>query len=279
MPTRLLVALEPVGLHPAGPPPSTGRALREIVRQRLNLAAEGAALGDVLHDRRDVQPFAISPLVPPNAVADAWHFYVGMLDDAPVESLGEDLATLFCRGIAAKPEMQVGRSRFTTAMVGDRHHPYGELVSTSVARHRWPVVFHTPTTVRTAGPSQVDRSQPWPAPALIFGSLLRRWRRFSDVPLTVGVEQAVENLVSVERHRIHTERHEVGRTGKGETYHRVGFVGQVEFACAVGGGAHPTTPPDILRGLTALLRFGELTGVGDHTPIGMGVMTPEGVDL
>lgn len=164
-----------------------------MVRQRLNVASGGTALGDALHDRRDVQPFGISPLLPPSQVVDAWHFYVG------------------------DPRRRRGHA-------DERGPGHPSLLGPG----------------RGAGDS--DRAEH-------------------------------------EHHGIHTQLHDVGKTTAGKIHQRVGFVGTVEFSCAVGGRAHPVTPDDVLRGLSIHLRFGELTGVGDHTPVGVGVMTLQDVAL
>jgi len=267
MPTRFRLILTPKVIHPLGVPEGSGIGVRAAILeavQRLDSATAGW-----LHDRPRLRPYCVTPVMGLDA-----------RDPAPYIELGvavDELADGFRRVLDATREIQVGHSSFHVHDVLQTGAPFRELLAGAPIARTWTVRFLAPTTVRTAGPGPA-RSQPFPTPESIFGSLARRWDTFSPVSIPDEVVDAAtsqlcveEATVRVEKAKVVPERQSPPRRAQWEK----GCVGSVTYTLS--GGSR--TPGNTLSGISALVLLGALCGVGDRTTVGMGVMEPVGLGL
>lgn len=111
--------------------------------------------------------------------------------------------------------------------------------------------FTTPTTFRQEGDHFLH-----PAPRLVFGSYLRRWRAFSPVPLAeVSLSAFEERIVVVER-ELTTSAVDLG------VARHPGFTGWAQY--------HVTGDDSFRRGVATLAAYASYCGTGARTPYGMG---------
>jgi CRISPR-associated endoribonuclease Cas6 len=125
--------------------------------------------------------------------------------------------------------------------------------SAQSGERRWRLDFLTPTSFRSKG----GYSQ-FPAVALVFGSLARRWSRFSPAPLPPGLTAALSESITVAEYRIGLSRLGFGR------YFEPGFTGWCAFS------ASKRADDETCRWAGALARFAFFSGVGAKTTMGMG---------
>lgn len=129
---------------------------------------------------------------------------------------------------------------------------YEELLSLEPLEN-YSVDFLTPTTFRH-GPWDY----PLPHPEMLFRSLYRKWKSFSDFPLTEEeLTYMVYKKVYILAHKIRVETADFS-FGKLR-----GFVGNVVFG---------VKDRDFSKLVHALLKFGEFSGAGRKSTMGMGVM-------
>lgn len=112
--------------------------------------------------------------------------------------------------------------------------------------------FLSPTAFRRSGVNLI-----FPAPELLFGSLLRRWNTFSPTALPARLQDEFESIL-VSRYHLHTTLVSFS------DYKLVGFLGDVTYEL-------PRKWPQGLKQMcTALAAFVDFAGVGYKTTMGMG---------
>lgn len=124
--------------------------------------------------------------------------------------------------------------------------------------------FYTPTAFR-----QGKYDSAMPTPEAVFGSLLRRWNHFSEIPF------AADLIGSIQPSSFDV-RTEVASDPRGQFQHTgaqpdpasrfVGCVGQVSFQIL------GRVEPERIKQINALADFALYAGVGRKTPMGMGMV-------
>ncbi len=252
MPARIVVQLGPAGLHPLGPPPQAGPGLQAAVLAALREV--DPQLSQRVHDWPAPKPMALAGLL------DLDTFEVGLLDDvlvAPVQA-----ALHPGRGL------RVGRSRYAVAAIRSSQRSWDELATAPMITP-WRLRFVTPTTFHTNRDGSVRCNRPLPDPELLFGSLLRRWRTYSDVALADVTEELLGWGVTLDAYRLQTGPHLVN-TRPHQT--EIGFTGVV----TVSPTRAPRLPDTAVHGIASLARLGVFAGVGAHTMQGMGCLRLSG---
>ncbi|HID29981.1 MAG TPA: CRISPR system precrRNA processing endoribonuclease RAMP protein Cas6 [Desulfobacterales bacterium] len=116
---------------------------------------------------------------------------------------------------------------------------------------RFPVQFHTPTTFRRG-----HVEDPFPAPHLVFGSLVNSWNTHS--PQSLGeITDVLREMVILTNWKGETRRVELG------SRRTVGFVGKFTYSVI-------ENLPEICRVLGLLLDYAFYAGVGWQTTHGLG---------
>ena len=141
-------------------------------------------------------------------------------------------------------------------------HPWSRTSTFEELRARWRqgdvpgrvrLLFLSPTAF--AGR---DASTLFPLPALVFGSLVRRWNQHAPEPFAPSVRDSLLGTIREEAHELHTFPIEFG------THRLKGFVGVCEYS------AHQGAPAEVSRVVQTLADFAFYSGVGLTTTMGMG---------
>lgn len=109
------------------------------------------------------------------------------------------------------------------------------------------LAFVSPTTFRTG-----DVYTPLPAPELVFGSLLERWQRWSDIDLGASAREVVGGAIALRRFEVRSVLVRVPT-----------FVGWSEWIMR-------PSPPEYSGLLSVLAAFAEFAGVGHGVQMGLG---------
>lgn len=138
--------------------------------------------------------------------------------------------------------------------------PY--LLAKEMPSRRISLSLTSPTTFKSN-----DMYYPFPAPRLVFGSLLTRWNTFAPVVLPPEAQRYAEACMAVSRYRLSTRR--VAMKGGGA---RGGCVGEVTFA---------TTRYDKywMSLMHLLANYSLFAGLGAGTTMGMGQSRPQAFPL
>ncbi len=126
---------------------------------------------------------------------------------------------------------------------------YEESTSNNTAK----LSFVTPTTFKKG-----KYDYPIPEPKLIFKSLMRKWNKFADFKPHIDLRETFEKRIIVSGYNLKTKKVFFRNLGK-----VVGFVGDITME-------FQEDNEEILKWLNALLVFGEFSGVGRKTTMGMG---------
>ena len=130
---------------------------------------------------------------------------------------------------------------------------YEGLYESAGREHSIELGFFSPTTFRKG-----DVNLLFPLPVSVFGSLYRKWRAFSGIPLDEGLLDFVEEYVVAERYSLKTR---VVRYGP--DYQLNGFVGRCQYRIL-------REDERKVRELNLLADFALFAGVGQKTTMGMG---------
>lgn len=155
----------------------------------------------------------------------------------------------YLSGISLKPILPGGLKE-------EESISYEELLCLEPQEH-YCIDFLTPTTFRH-GPWDY----PLPHPEMLFTSLYRKWKSFWDFPLSEEeLRRSVYKKVYILAHRIRVEKVDFSFGNLR------GFVGNVVIG---------VKDKELSRLLHALLKFGEFSGAGRKSTMGMGVMALRG---
>lgn len=256
-------------------------------------------LGDELHANQANKPFTLSPIQVvsglrtssdsklrrerPKVVAERslrWQYQEAIAPGSPCwwrislleDRLFHQLSQLWLNLNPQKPWHLGPADLYITSILGTpqstqpwaNYCPYEQLYEgASRDNRRISLQFFTPTAFRHG---KYDSALP--TPEAVFGSLLRRWSRYSPIPIS---SEAIA-LLHPSAFKIHTERvtdprQQFQHTGASinPAQQFTGCIGTVTFQ--VLGDASP----EILQQVNALADFALYAGVGRKTPMGMGV--------
>jgi len=220
-------------------------------------------LASELHDTEDVRPFTLW-LVPVKRLASS-----GDAETAPshclrMSFLTDSVFSAFMHAALVRGDrpLKVGDALLNVSGISvvDIAHPvlhsrsYEEIVAHAGVSPIITLRFVSPTTFRSGG----RRNVVFPEPALVFGSLLARWNRFSGSSLDMErLRNVVRAACAVVRYRLKTAVLSFG------AYRETGFVGDVCYEAA-------SLAEEDLRVVNALADFAVYAGVGAKTSMGMG---------
>jgi CRISPR-associated endoribonuclease Cas6 len=129
---------------------------------------------------------------------------------------------------------------------------YAELYQQRQSESKITLKFASPTASKNG-----DMMFLFPLPTTVFGSLRRTWQAFSDIPLSEGLMNFVQERVAVSRYDLSTRVISAGR------YKLLGFVGQCTYKVLEKDS--PFTSE-----LNMLADFAQFGGIGMKTTQGMG---------
>lgn len=259
MPARLVVSLQPVDVPRGGTWRDTGPAVHAALLDAI--AAIDPEASALLHSPAlRPKPYAISPLLGGDTRTREVSFEVGIADDEWIE--------VIAAALDERAEIRIGRSHFRIGRIDGYAATFDELLRRSPPSTGWRIELRTPTMWATSSGGQIRRRDLLPTPTILLGSLASRWRRHGG-PLPDDVGLVVEDRIDVRAFELRTQRH----LTKAPSVKVPGAVGWLEVVC-VG----PPIDDDLLRAISALLRFGHYVGVGDQTTKGMGVVTVSDLD-
>lgn len=134
---------------------------------------------------------------------------------------------------------------------------YHELYNAEPMNQTIKLSFVTPTSFRRR-----SHHFPLPVPSTVFQSYLRRWNDFSGMEFDSKIfTDWVENNVTINRHRISSEKVAAGKRGM-----VTGFTGMVEF----GLSSKREPNPEFEKLYYALYRLAPYCGTGHKTTFGLG---------
>lgn len=247
-------------------PPTNGHLVHawflDLVR------TQDRALSERLHKEDREKPFTVSPINGKIERRDGqwwllpdqryWVRFTGLektisdiLVDLPVKPAGPGLfQTVPCEvvKIYRSPEEHEWAGEISyDALIGAATYQAGSPTS--------PVRFHfaSPTTFRTQ-----DGDLPVPLPALVFGSLARKWDAYSTDPIGPELAARLTETVLLSRYELRTSMQDFGR------YRLVGFTGDCEYQVRRG------VEPSVGQAVRVLAAFAFYAGVGYHTTMGLG---------
>jgi CRISPR-associated endoribonuclease Cas6 len=228
----------------------------------LSLAAEHApTLAARMHDGSRERPYALSTLWPrTRARGDgmtltkytACRFRFCALNDEAIETF---VGPLYAR-LAARGSLRLGEMDFPL-LSAEMAPPYGgqaryadlwqDIGDRALLRFRSPTTFH-----------RQEKAYPLPDPDLVYGSLWRKWRAFSDLPVAEEIYQEMQAALALSRAAVRT------RAWKFPRYLLTGFTGLAEFTLV-----RPVSPDArALFGALSTLAF--YSGVGLRATMGLG---------
>lgn len=206
------------------------------------------ALAEQLHAGDTPRPYGLGPL------EDGDHglaFHLGWGTDHHLTSVVE--------AVNATSRFRVGRSRLAVERIDVVPVPWPTLLAAPPVG-RWRLDVDTPLTLRAPShDAGVRVTLPLPTPELLVQRLGRRWERLGGPTLPAPAETWA-NRVGVAEFQLES-RPWLVRT---PNVREIGAVGSLQLQLV---GDHDD---EAAAALGALLRFGELVGVGDHTTKGMG---------
>lgn len=169
------------------------------------------------------------------------HVLLGkQLYDEPVIIDGEPFTV---EEIVVSPERAQGWAQVTT---------YDELLASASSNRQIGLQFASPTTFK-----QGDANLLFPLPVSVFGSYLRKWEAFCQIPLPAGILDFVQTHVVAEKYELATHLVHYGEFD----FH--GFTGACTYRVLRRDNA-------LTRALNALASFALFAGTGQKTPQGMG---------
>ncbi len=267
MPHSLVLNLLP--LSPIPPNFLTGRHLHAFF---LTLVSSvNPELGDFLHEQKTDKAFTLSPLQisknshhnilqwqhkqPISAGTSCW-LRISLLDD----NLFGNLNALWLN-LNPKQPWHLGPADLQiTSILGTPQStqpwanfvPYSQLFEhASNEERQLDFIFSTPTAFR-----QSNFDSALPTRDLVFGSLLRRWNQYSNIPFSESfLESVFPSFFNI--------RTEIAMDSRSKF---IGCVGAMSFKIL--GEVDPT----IIKQINTLADFGIFSGVGRKTPMGMGMM-------
>ncbi|MFQ6055517.1 MAG: CRISPR-associated endoribonuclease Cas6 [Methanosarcinales archaeon] len=101
----------------------------------------------------------------------------------------------------------------------------------------------------------------FPEPRLVFGSLLKKWNKYSPYQVQNSIMDNIENDVIVSRYKLQTKA--LHYRNKNKEYIVKGFVGIVDYKIR-------SRNEEIIKTINLLSDFAIFSGVGYKTPMGMG---------
>lgn len=234
------------------PPAQHGPGLQAAVLGTVRRA--DPELAEWLHDDAAPRPYGLGPL---REEAGTSLFSVGWTDDSQVVAFVEALSASSC--------LRVGRSALELDRIDVQPIPW-ETLAQAPAVSRWHLELRTPLVVRA--PSRdvgVRITHPLPTPQMLVQRLASRWERVGGPRLPADPERWAPCL-AVSAFRLESAPWLV----RAPRTYEIGAVGSLQL------DLRGRRTGDAAASLGALLRFGELVGVGDHTTKGMGrvVATP-----
>ncbi|WP_461828894.1 CRISPR-associated endoribonuclease Cas6 [Aquifex sp.] len=132
---------------------------------------------------------------------------------------------------------------------------YKEIYSSSQAANKLLLRFITPTSFKSGKKVNI-----LPEPKLIFTSLIKKWKSFSDLELANNLEKIIEDAVVLSGYELKTEKVDLGSMGW-----FLGFVGKIYMR-------FQTQDKEVLKWFNALLDFARFSGVGRKATMGFGVV-------
>lgn len=244
MPALIEVSVR--GLPGPGLPTQHGPGLHAAVLGMVRRVEP--ALAEQLHAGDTTRSYGLGPL------EDGDHglaFHLGWGEDYHLTSVVEALN--------ATSRFRVGRSMLALERIDVVPVPWPTLLATPPAG-RWRLDLNTPLTLRAPSHNAGVRvTLPLPTPEVLVGRLGRRWDRLGG-PTLPAPPETWANRVGVAEFRLES-RPWLVRT---PNVREIGAVGSLQLQLV---GDHDD---EAAAALGALLRFGELVGVGDHTTKGMG---------
>lgn len=247
-----------------------GRHLHALFLSMVN--AMDSALAGQLHRETKDKAFTLSPLQiqSPGGLIQASHsraipagtpcwWRIGLLDEAlfgkltqlwlnlnPQHAWHLGAANLEICSVLATPQ---------SPQPWANTQPYSELFEQAFEEERYlSLRFFTPTCFR-----QNDYDSALPTADLVFGSLLKRWQKYSTVPIPSELIERVRKQVFPCRFELRTQRVADQRSKF------IGCLGTVTYEIL---GQVPT---EQIRQLNVLADFALYAGVGRKTPMGMGM--------
>ena len=218
-----------------------------------------------LHDSDKSKPITTSPVWGGFRDGTIFRLQRGKTYRWRLTGLNEAVSTCLSYTVEGVGNVRIGDATFyiNRVLSEPQEHPeVGNTTYQSLWTHwqkieppkRFSIRFHTPTTFRRG---QVE--DPFPAPHLVFGSLVNSWNTHSPQPLALGdeVKDILKEMVILSNWKGETRRVELG------SRRTVGFVGKFTYRVIENLQA-------ICRVLGLLLDYAFYAGVGWQTTHGLG---------
>lgn len=256
--TAIILELRP--LHDAALPLSHGAfayAAALSLIERID-----PALARHIHDPAKSKPLTVSPVWGGFRDGTVFRLQRGKTYRWRLTGLHEGVSACLSHTEEGVGNIRIGEATFMIdrAKKEPDAHPEAGRTTHEALWQRWqtvdppvifPLQFHTPTTFRRGGVED-----PFPAPHLVFGSLLNAWN--THAPRTLGdVTDIVREMVILTNWKGETRRVELG------SRRTVGFIGRFTYRVV-------ENLPEVCRLLGLLADYAFYAGVGWQTAHGLG---------
>lgn len=243
-------------------PSALGRAAHAALLRAV--ADKDAALAESLHAARELRPFTVSPL---RGKRDNGAVLPEASYTLRYTALQAEVAGALTELFAAGQALDLDGALFEVERVThDRaQHPWAALTDYEELASRWLLArdtpsprvvlsFASPTAFRSAGKTQI-----FPLPELVFGSLLDKWNRFAPMRLPDETRRFAAECLGASR--VHLSSHAAPFKSDGAV--KFGAVGMVTYAAL-------NQDRYWLSLVNLLADFAQFAGVGASTALGMG---------
>jgi CRISPR-associated endoribonuclease Cas6 len=236
-----------------------GVALRGLFYTLIGEVNPG--LSDEIHNTHDVKPFTISPLrscpqrkgsisrATPNQV---YRVRFSTLEQGITKALIDAIE----KRVKGNPNVEIGEKKWRIVRhgKGERrvHVSFANLIH---AATNYPQITLHWVSLTTIKQDRVNLL--FPLPRQTFTELVRKWRRFSPIPLSDDILDWIEDNVVVEAYKLQTRPVHLG------SYQIHGFKGWCRFRLL-------DHEPGYTQALNSLASFAFYAGTGGKTTMGMG---------
>ncbi len=242
---------------------ATGRASHGFwYNQWKNIAP---AIADNLHQNREIQPFALSPLMglpyPQKGTVNVPKGSQAWLRVVTLEkNISQALLQTWLPHLPDQIRLANIPWEIRTTSLSPQEHPwanqqtYTAILDNAQPAHQWRFEFHTPTAFRLGKKSHL----PFPLPGILLHSWMRRWNAFSPHPLPDTYRDLFREELFISAYKLKTVPVRYGQRLI------IGGIGQFTLRA---GSLTNTQRSHI----SALARYASYCGSGVYSTQGMGL--------
>lgn len=216
-----------------------------------------------LHEGRGIKPFSLNFLVHNEETGKYENLFSSEVENTrrviiEVNLIDDSLIPKFTYSyiFADAGTLSLGNKKFTKgSLVFAETVSYRELYESSHPVNKVLIRFITPTSFKSG-----ERVNLLPEPKLIFTSLIKKWKGFSELEIADNLEDIIEDVAVLSGYELRTEKVDLGSMGW-----FLGFVGKIYMHFR-------TRDKEVLRWLNTLLDFARFSGIGRKTTMGFGIV-------